>query len=154
MATLFRPTYRDQAGKKKRANRWWCEVTDHIGIRRRFAGFTPDEVAKLLASTERQPVRYGMTGHERSLLYRLAVETGLRRNELASLTVSSFDFDRCTVTVAAAYSKHRRQDVLPLKPQTAAMLKDFVAGKLPDFTDRKAAAATGADGKKTGLPMR
>jgi len=304
MATLFRPTYRDQTGKKKRVSRWWCEVTDHIGVRRRFAGFTdktetrklaekierlvvcrlnneppgrelslwldavpaklrerfvkcglldsaraagskaltehladfeqsllakgnspkharltatragwiigrcrfvtwgeiraskveryladlrerglsiqssnyylqaikqfcrwmvqdgranhspvqylkplnprvdrrhdraaftPDEVAKLLAVTERQPTRYGMTGHERSLLYRLAVETGLRRNELASLTVSSFDFDRRTVTVAAAYSKHRRQDVLPLKPQTAAMLKAFVAGKLPNI---------------------
>lgn len=42
--------------------------------------------------------------------------------ELASLTESSFDFDtdNPTVTVAAAYSKHRREDVLPLHPTLAA----------------------------------
>lgn len=52
----------------------------------------PDELRKLLEVTRQGPERYGMSGHKRYLLYKLAVESGLRRHELQSLTVSSFDF--------------------------------------------------------------
>lgn len=55
-----------------------------------------------------------MTGPERALLYRLAIETGLRVRELKSLKVSSFDFDSNTVIIQAAYSKNRRESELPL----------------------------------------
>ena len=67
------------------------------------------------------------------MLYRVAVETGLRRGELASLTRTSFalEGDHPTVTVEAASSKHRRRDVLPLRPDTAAALKAFFGYKLP-----------------------
>ncbi len=65
------------------------------------------------------------------MLYRLAVETGLRANELRNLVVSSFDLKSCTVTVAAGYSKHRREDTLPLRKETATELRAFLAGKLP-----------------------
>jgi len=65
------------------------------------------------------------------MLYRLAVETGLRAGELRSLKVSSLDFDGCTVTVSAGYSKHRRQDTLPLRPDTVTELKAFLVGKMP-----------------------
>jgi len=47
------------------------------------------------------------------------------------LRVSSFDFEACMVSVRAAYSKRKRQDTLPLKPETAKTLKNFVTGKLP-----------------------
>lgn len=77
-----------------------------------------DEVKRLLWATAKGQTRFCMTGPERAMLYRLAVESGLRANELRSLTVSSFDLKRCTVTVEAAYSKHRRQDILPLRPDT------------------------------------
>ncbi len=58
-----------------------------------------------------------MVGPERALLYRVAAETGLRAGELRSLTARSFALagDAPTVTVAAAYSKNRREAVLPLK---------------------------------------
>ncbi|MCY3018046.1 MAG: hypothetical protein NTW87_03315, partial [Planctomycetota bacterium] len=36
---------------------------------------TPAEIAHLLVKTGQEPVRYGMTGPERALVYRLAVET-------------------------------------------------------------------------------
>ncbi len=74
-----------------------------------------------------------MTGASRALLYRLAVETGLRAGELASLKRSSFglDADSPTVTVEAAYSKHRREDILPLRVSSAAALAEFMASKLP-----------------------
>ena len=73
----------------------------------------------------------GMRGYERSLLYRFAAETGLRANEIRNLNVGDFDFGNLTVTVKAAYSKHRREDVLPLKPNTAGLLQDFFKGKMP-----------------------
>ena len=94
---------------------------------------TVDEVRRLLAATAAGPERFGMTGAARALLYRVAVETGLRRGELASLTRASFDLDGPApeVRVAAGYSKHRRQDVLPLRPDTAALLRAFLAGKTP-----------------------
>ena len=90
-----------------------------------------DEVRRLLAAAEGGPERFGMSGYERALLYRVTVETGLRRDELKSLQVGAFDLDRRTVTVRAAYSKHRREDVLPLRPETVEELRAFFTGKLP-----------------------
>ena len=51
------------------------------------------------------------------MVYRLALGTGFRANELRSLTPASFDLqaDPPTVTVAAAYTKRRRQDVQPIR---------------------------------------
>ncbi len=95
---------------------------------------TVDELRWLLDVTAAGPVRVGMAGEARSMLYRLAVETGLRAGELRSLTRASFDVagERATVTVAAGYSKRRRTDVLPLRAETAAKLADYLSAKLPD----------------------
>ncbi len=90
-----------------------------------------DEIRRLLEATKAAPKRFGMTGYERALLYRFAAYTGLRANEIRNLTVSSFDFDNCTVKVKAAYSKRRHEDTLPLRKDIAAELQSFVAGKLP-----------------------
>ena len=69
-----------------------------------------------------------MTGPERAVLYLVAVNTGLRANELASLVPESFDLesDPPTMTVEAAYSKHRRRDVMPLRPDLAAIIKEHL----------------------------
>ena len=91
-----------------------------------------NELLHLLDTTADGPTRLGMTGPERGMLYRVAVETGLRANELRSLRVSSFDWVACTVTVQAAYSKHRRQDMILLKPETAEALKAVLSGKTPN----------------------
>lgn len=99
--------------------------------RRPRRAFELDEIRRLLEATAAAPRRFGMAGHARALLYRLAIETGLKASELRSLTASSFDFDNCTATVEAACSKHRRQDILSLKPETTAELKRFLAGKMP-----------------------
>jgi len=47
--------------------------------------------------------------------------------------VADFDFSRepQTVTVRAESSKHRREDVLPLRPDAARAIKAHVALKLP-----------------------
>lgn len=91
-----------------------------------------DEIRRLLETTAAQPERFGIIGTERSLLYKLAIETGLRRNELKTLTVGSFDFDRLTVKVEACYSKHRREDIIRLRSDTAAQLRSYLADKLPN----------------------
>jgi len=97
---------------------------------------TVDEMRRLLTRTQSAPERFGMSGPERAMLYRLAVETGLRAGELRSLTRASFTLsnDQPTVTVEAAFSKHRRRDVLPLRLDTAAELRGFLAGKLAAAT--------------------
>lgn len=92
-----------------------------------------DEVRVLLARTATGPERQGLSGFERALVYRLAIETGLRAGELASLTVRSFalDGDTPTVTVHARSSKRRREDVLPLKLDTARALRELLRGRMP-----------------------
>jgi integrase len=103
-----------------------------IDIRHNRRPLSTDEVRRLLEKTQTEPERLGMSGHERALLYRLAVETGLRAGELRSLTVSSFDLEGLTVTLEAAFSKHRKQDRLPLRPDTAIALQGFLCGKMPN----------------------
>ena len=60
----------------------------------------------------------GLTGPDRAMLYTVAAYTGLRRNELATLTPADFSFyedGTATVTVKAANSKHRKEDVVPIR---------------------------------------
>jgi len=91
----------------------------------------PTEVERLLGATEKAATRFGMTGHERAVLYLLTTETGLRVRELRSLTVGSFDFDKCTVRVDPQYTKNRKGAVQLLKRKRASQLQEFFAGKLP-----------------------
>lgn len=72
----------------------------------------------------------GLSGELRTLLYIMAANTGLRASELASLTAASFDLagDPATVTVEAAYSKHRRRDVLPLRADLVGRLCPVMSG--------------------------
>ena len=102
--------------------RWLLDVT--------AAGPIPKEPGQTRAPV----IRHGMSGEDRAMLYRLAIETGLRAGELRSLTRASFNLDAkaATVTVAAGYSKRRREDTLPLRAETAAKLVGFMANKLPD----------------------
>jgi len=92
-----------------------------------------EEMQCLLQAAHRGPERKGktwsMAGPDRAMLYRLAMETGLRSSELRSLTKSSLDLsgEPGTVTVRAAYSKRRREDILPLRQQMVGLLKPFLA---------------------------
>lgn len=90
-----------------------------------------EEIRHLLEVTKLGLERFGMIGYERHLLYKLAIETGLRANELRSLTGASFNFGNYTVTVLDAYAKNRKQTILPLRPDTAKELEQFLGNKLP-----------------------
>ena len=95
---------------------------------------TVDEIGKLLAAAEAGQIVQGMTGPDRALLYRFALETGFRWSECCSLTRASFNFadDPATVTIRAEDAKNRKDDALPLRTQLAADLKDRMALFLPD----------------------
>jgi integrase len=99
--------------------------------RRQRRALTLDEQRKLLEATENGQTHHNMTGCSRSQVYRLALQTGLRANEIRSLTVGSFDFAECIVTLQGAYAKNKKTAVMDLKPETAAELKTFLAGKMP-----------------------
>ncbi len=98
----------------------------------------------ILATAEAAAVVRGITGPDRAMNYRLAVGTGFRAGELRSLKPESFDLtaDPPTVTLSAAYSKRRREDVQPIRSDLAELLHPWIAGKprgelvlpLPDKT--------------------
>ncbi|MCC7171368.1 MAG: tyrosine-type recombinase/integrase [Planctomycetes bacterium] len=104
-----------------------------VDVRRQRRALSDDELRGILQAAETGAELYGLTGSDRAMLYRLAVETGLRANELRSLRVASFDLGsaRPTVTVAAASSKRRREDTLPLKRITAQALAAYLRNRGP-----------------------
>jgi integrase len=103
-------------------------------IRHPRRALTVDELNRLITSTLKGQQHSGMSGKERTMLYMLAVSTGLRASELASLTWQSFNLNNSTpsVTVLAAYSKHRRDDTLPLRLDIAQQLAMWKDKQTPD----------------------
>ena len=114
--------------------------------RRERRALDDDELARLLAAaganesvtiTKRYKRKVGpnkgqirlgtrtFTIPRRDALYLLAASTGFRFGEIKSLTTRSFDLDADppTVTVEASYSKRRRRDVQPLRPDIADSLR-------------------------------
>jgi len=106
---------------------------DDVRVRRRT--LSRDELDRFMqAAHDGETFRY-LTGEGRFMLYWLAVTTGLRAAECASLTANSFNFavEPATVTVEAAYSKNGEKATLPLRSDLAEAFKAWVAdyeGKL------------------------
>ena len=91
--------------------------------------FSDTELAWLLSATAQAPRRYKLSGADRALLYRLAVETGFRANELRSMERSNFnlgDVDKASITVHGAYTKNGKEATLPLRSDFAAELQAFL----------------------------
>lgn len=90
-----------------------------------------EEVSKLLIATLNGKIAYRFEPMERMMLYIMALSTGLRASELASLTTDGLDLDASppTVTVKAGYSKRRRLDILPLPKDILEQARDWLSGK-------------------------
>ena len=113
-------------------------LNNRIDRRHDRRALTPEEFQLLINAAETGPPVDGILGIDRAILYLIASFTGLRKGELGSLTKESFNFDneKCaTVTVDACYSKHRRQDILPLHPSIVQKLKDWLASKSPQVNE-------------------
>jgi integrase len=94
---------------------------------------TDDELARLIQAADEGSTVRGVSGPDRAMLYRLAAGTGFRAGELASLTPVSFDLgaEPPTVTIDAAYSKHRRKDVQPIRRDLADVLEPWLSERQP-----------------------
>ncbi|MBI3834113.1 MAG: tyrosine-type recombinase/integrase [Planctomycetes bacterium] len=90
-----------------------------------------EEQKHLIKATKNAPDRFGNTGLERAMLYRVALATGFRVSELASLERQSFDLtgDPPTVYLAASKSKNRKGVVQPLPLTLAEDLRIFLGAK-------------------------
>ena len=104
-------------------------LNPRVDVRRVRRAMSAEECKALLCDAEASAATfYGMTGYDRAMMYQLALGSGLRWSELRSLTRGSLDLDgdRPTVTVAAGYSKHKREDVQPIPPSLAATLTAYM----------------------------
>lgn len=88
-----------------------------------------DELRRLVAAAHSGPRWRRMGGPARALCYRLAASTGLRHNEIRSITPESFDWSAAppTVTVEAGCTKNRQGATCPLPDDLAEDLRPFVA---------------------------
>lgn len=81
-----------------------------------------DEVARLIKACRDDPSREA--GKRDEAIIRLLWATGLRRETLCKLDLDDLDLDRATVT---ARGKRRKRHVMPLDPDTLAVLRDYLA---------------------------
>ncbi len=103
--------------------------TDRRRIRRALSA---DEVQWLLRVTVRSETTFRyLTGEDRFVLYYVALGSGLRASEVASLTPESFDLDAGTpiVVVEAANSKRRCRDEQPLQADVVEIVRNYLADK-------------------------
>ena len=131
-----------------------------VDVRHPRRALTPDEFRQLLqsalASDEEIQCYDGQT---RARIYLISYFTGLRRGEIASLTAESFQLagPEPTLTVEAAFSKHRRRDVLPLHAELievlATWLKQFSPGQplFPHLAKRRTWKMVKLDLQRVGI---
>lgn len=103
-------------------------VNSRVDRRHERRALSPEELHLLIETAMTGPRIEGLMGPDRAMLYLLAAWTGLRRGELGSLTKRSFrlDADPPVVTVAAAYSKRRREDRVLLHTQVVERLRPWL----------------------------
>jgi site-specific recombinase XerD len=115
-------------------------VNQKVDVRIVRRASAQQELAQLVAAAAAGKPFRGLSGHDRAMLYLVAAFTGLRASELHSLSERSLNFrnEPPTVKVKAAYSKRRREDVLPLHPELASRLQQWLqerqaSGSSPDI---------------------
>ncbi len=93
----------------------------------------PVEWRRLEIATVTGPERFGMDSHERLLLYRTAIQTGLQSNEIRSLTRGRLYFDASPpyITCKAGSTKNRKDARQYIQPELAADLRSHIATKAP-----------------------
>jgi len=77
------------------------------------------------------------TGQERALVYRTLVLTGLRKGELASITIGQLDFGGpvAYAILNAANEKNRQGSSIPLRADVAAKLASWLEERLGDLRE-------------------
>jgi len=91
-----------------------------------------EEVNALITATTEAQKHHGLTGYERSLVYRFALGTGLRYNEIYTLKrgdIVTIGDEPC-VTIKARNAKNRKWDTLPLTAELTKELQQYFADNL------------------------
>jgi integrase len=155
--------------------------------RRRRRAMTEEELTRLLAVARARPLRDVRTvrrgkrkgeeyadlrpetvarleqaGRERALIYKTLVLTGLRRGELASLTVAQVDLAAtpARLHLNAADEKNREGSTVPVRADLAAELKGWIAASGRRPKDRLFTVPRGLlrildrDLRAAGIPKR
>jgi len=108
---------------------------------RRYGVLTPEQGARLLAWVEAGPTREGradgngwsMPGPTRALVYRLAMLSGLRANELRTLTRADLDLSSSapSIRIRAVNAKSGKDQRVPLREDLRAALEAHVRSLHP-----------------------
>ena len=100
-------------------------------IRHGRRALSAEEFTRLIEAAESGPPVEGIPGPDRAMLYEIAAWTGFRKGEIGSMTIRSFDLesDPPTATVAASFSKRRREDAQILHPYLVKRFKAWLATK-------------------------
>ena len=102
-------------------------AADRRHVRR---SLTETEINQLITVTAQSNKHHGLSGAERSLLYRLALETGLRWGEIYSLQRKDFLLDDQSCIIApAGITKNGKEAQLPLRNNIKNDLKDYFREK-------------------------
>jgi site-specific recombinase XerD len=103
------------------------EVNDRFTRR----ALEPSEATALIESTDTRPTRARMTGQDRAITYAVALGTGFRLRELASLTPESFclDGDPPSITCDGVNTKNGQAAVQPIRAELVAMLRSWLDRK-------------------------
>ncbi len=132
------------------------EQADRRRIRR---ALTPEEAARVIQAANAGPEAGGLAGPERAMLYDLALGTGFRADELATLIPERFslDSDPPTVTVLAGYSKNGKEAIQPISAALATRLRPWLAHKPPgrpvfDGMTERTAEMLRVDLEAAGIP--
>ena len=110
--------------------KWYGEPMDDLKVRipKSLPPYTEDtQIEKLLHAIETKKTHKGKIVRD-ILLVELALKTGMRRGELASLEVRHIHEDFLIVREG----KNKKDRVIPLSPPIALRLKNFVKGKKPN----------------------
>ncbi len=98
---------------------------------------TEDEINKLLEHCAEAGKHHGLTGLERELVYRLALEAGLRYGELETLTRGCLNLaGEGSLKLEARNTKSKRADVLPLLPELCEKLRAYLESVTGSAGDR------------------
>ena len=94
-----------------------------------------------------------LLGLERALIYKMMVLTGIRKRELASITVADVILDRPEphLILSPRHEKNRRGSTIPLRADLVNDLKSWLAVRLEDLRQR-ASRRTGNTEVPTSLP--
>ena len=110
-----------------------CKPNPGGDRRRKRRMLLPDEWTWLEATTMKGPKRFGVAGKERTLMYCMAIQTGLRSGELRSLTRGRLFLDANPpyITCKARSTKNKKDARQYIKPELADELRRHITTKSP-----------------------